>query len=166
MKSLFLVILAAMISIYTVQQVYGQDTIQSQLKNGFIIEQIGKLTVEGSYIEGRKEGIFLTYYPTGILNKVEHYQNGKKNGLVIEIDNKGTITSQESYLNDKLDGVSKSYARAGKLNWEKNFKKNKLHGLSRIYYDGGVLQEEAWYQEGRRDSITTWYDTKGNKILS
>ncbi|NTV84736.1 MAG: hypothetical protein HGA23_10620 [Bacteroidales bacterium] len=35
-----------------------------------------------------------------------------------------------------------------------------------IYYEGGILQEDAWYKNGHRDSITTWYDSQGKKVVS
>jgi antitoxin component YwqK of YwqJK toxin-antitoxin module len=130
----------------------------------FSRDTIGELVLEGHYLNDRKEGTWVTWYPTGIVMRVEEYSNGMRDGLFLEIDSKGALTSMAFYRENLLEGISRQYGRAGKPIWEKNYKADKLHGRARIYYDGGILQEDSWYKNGLRDSVAVWYDTKTQKI--
>ncbi len=127
-------------------------------------DSLGHVIMQGYTIDGKREGVWQLYYPTGLLLRIEEYRNGKLDGVVLEIDNKGSISYAYNYKEGQLHGVSRSYGRGGKLNWEKYYTSNKLDGSSRIYYEGGGLQEESWFRNGLRDSVTTWYDTQAHKI--
>src|SRR5665647_981497 len=133
MKTSVLMLFAAFLSVSSLKTVCSQDVKAPNPKNGYTVEKFGDLNTEGNYIDGKKDGTWLTYFPTGLLNKVEQYKDGKKNGILIEIDSKGVLLSQAFYKDDQLDGTSKSYGRSGKFNWEKNYSMNKLNGLCRIY---------------------------------
>ena len=86
MKTLVLFVLAAILSLSAFQSVCSQESTAPNPKEGYTIEKYGELTLEGNYINGKKDGTWLTYFPAGLLNKVEEYRDGIKNGLVIEID--------------------------------------------------------------------------------
>ncbi|NTV84737.1 MAG: hypothetical protein HGA23_10625 [Bacteroidales bacterium] len=115
MKTCLWFVISVALGLLFLQTVDGQGIHVPEIKNGFFTEKIGNLTVEGNYLDGKKEGNWLTYYPSGYLNKVEEYHDGMKNGLVLEIDGKGGVTSETHYKNDMLDGVSKGYVRSGKF---------------------------------------------------
>ena len=117
MKTKSLIFLSLFFILGMIHVSYCQDTTSVNAKNGFYREEFGSLKMEGNYADGLKYGVWITYYPTGYINKVEEFHQGKRNGVFIEFDNKGTITSQATYKEDKLDGVNKKYARAGKFEW-------------------------------------------------
>jgi len=170
MRSVFNVALAAIFSIFIMEYANSQDAKQDNkldpVKYGFFKEKLGNMTSEGRLEDGKKEGNWVTYYPTGVVSKVEEYHYGLKNGLVLEIDSKGTIAGESFYKNDMLDGASKTFVRGMKYGYVKNYKENKLDGSTVIYYEDGTIQEEAWYKMGLRDSVTTWYNMHGKKVQS
>jgi antitoxin component YwqK of YwqJK toxin-antitoxin module len=104
MKTLPFLFFTAILSMSVLQTVRSQDVSAPNPKNGYSIEKFGDLNVEGNYINGKKDGTWLTYFPTGLLNKVEQYKDGKKNGIFIEIDSKGALLNQSFYKDDQLDG--------------------------------------------------------------
>src|SRR5512133_3889162 len=107
MRTRIYLFIAALICLAVVKTMSGQDTGVPAKKNGLYKEQIGGLDVVGNYVDDKKEGNWLTYFPTGILNKLEEYHDGQKNGVYIELDSKGCLVSQAGYKNDLLDGESK-----------------------------------------------------------
>ena len=76
MKKYFIAILSAIIALPAFQSAYSQENNVSKPKNGHAAEKSGELNAEGNYISGQKDGTRLTYFPTGLLNKVEQYKDG------------------------------------------------------------------------------------------
>ena len=87
-----------------------------ELKNGkgFIKEYYydGKLTFEGEYLNGEKNGIGKEYsiFNDKLVFEGE-YLNGEKNGIGKEYDGNGKVTFEGEYLNGKRNGKGKKYSK-------------------------------------------------------
>jgi len=77
----------------------------------------------GSFIDGKKTGIWLSFYPDGKVLTSEVYVNNVLNGSYVCYDRKGKMLSMGSYVNGQMDGE-----------WL-------LHGgLQKVIYELGVLK--------------------------
>ena len=103
---------------YSFYQVRGQDTTQinSNGYNRFYFDN-GKVSSEGTMLNGKPEGYWKNYYPEG---------NLKSEG------------NRKNYL---LDSTWRFYDEEGKLTLEINYKAGKKNG-NRITYQGGETTKE------------------------
>lgn len=87
-----------------------------------------KLTEEGNYKEGLREGIFKEYYSDG------------------------SVKSERNFANGKIDGIHKEYYTNGKPEKEKGYKNGLEHGIDRYYnYETGKLTRDCNYVDGVQD---------------
>ena len=99
-----------------------------------------KLEMEGSYTEGRKNGVFK-----------EYYENGK-------------IKSEINYSYDLKEGLAKTYYLNGNVEAEGNFENGEEIGTTRVYYENGKLKEEIPYTNGVINGHHIQYSENG-KVL-
>ncbi|MEO9477449.1 MAG: membrane-binding protein [Cyclobacteriaceae bacterium] len=93
----------------------------SNVVSGYIISSFesGAIEKKIGLVEGRKEGLQLTYYPNGQLKFSESYSDNKLNGTV------------------KRWGIEEGYQMLAEL----NYKDGKLHGVQRKWYATGELHK-------------------------
>ena len=84
-----------------------------------------RLTEEGEYKEGEKDGEWIAYHPGGRVP---------------------AVVSQ--YKEGKLDGTMKTYDRRGNLLQEAHYKDGLKHGKYIIYGKKGVIIKEMEFSEG------------------
>lgn len=85
------------------------------------------LITEGTYKEGRKQGLFKIY------SKFD-----------------GKLKEEKSYKEGKLDGTSKTYFTTGKVETEKGYRMGKEHGKHLSYESDGTLRMDHNYKDGRQ----------------
>ena len=68
----------------------------SKAPNGKFTSQVGDCTVEGTVLNGQKDGTWIEYYnsPAYLPKTIVNYKNGKKDGAFLEIDKTGSITQK------------------------------------------------------------------------
>ena len=100
---------------------------------------------DGFYDGGYKE------YVDNILITEGSYKEGRKDGL-FKINSKfdGKLKEEKSYKEGKLDGTSKSYFTTGKVESERNFRMGKEHGKQLSYESDGTLRKEHNYKDGKQ----------------
>jgi antitoxin component YwqK of YwqJK toxin-antitoxin module len=97
---------------------------------------------EGNYIDSRKTGKWISYYPNGNKKEEVMYLKGRLNG---------PITTYYENGNKKEDGYWKG------THWT---------GEYRLYYDNDSLREYAYYDSlGRRDGKQVYYSLNGQLYL-
>lgn len=67
--------------------------------------KIDNLITNGSFIRGKKHGIWIRYYQNGNLAFKGEFKNGIKEGLWIEYHSNGKIYTKGIYKNGKREGV-------------------------------------------------------------
>lgn len=149
----------------------------SFLKNPFKI----KINTTGKRINGKREGKWETFFPTGALWVRQHFKNGKLEGpmeiyniegQLIErtvfsngflngphqawVDNK-TLIREENYVNGLKNGEAKKWYPDGKIASITTYKMGINHGDHISYDTEGRINSSAHYTDGERDGINLFY---------
>ena len=124
----------------------------------------------------------LSYYPENLqLKSKELYVDGLKNGQWISYDKSGKIIRKESYLNNLKHG---EWITRGKQNYfvghkhglyqeywnelnikeECNYKLSKKDGLCTTYWNSGGIKEKGHYIEDIKDGVWSWFSEGGQEI--
>jgi len=143
----------------------------------------GKESTQGTYYNGKRDGLCKSYYPNGKVNSEFYYVNGEYNGprkyfdpegnlRRIEYYKEGTITRMESYYNDSIADVadmkdplktlSLKYPN-GQLIFEIERTGAQFQGSAKWYYGNGQLEIESSYVDGNRDGKRVEYYPNGKK---
>lgn len=88
---------------------------------------------KGSFIDGKQEGVWLSFYPDGKLRTQTTYKNGLKEGPYAEYKPSGWVILQGSFKDNMQDGEWYYRNGKGKLIYNKGILKNK---------NGKVLKEK------------------------
>lgn len=125
-----------------------------QVKEGLIFEEneskpfTGKIkdTLEGRIIEygvveGRKNGMFKTFYMNGKVEMIGLIENNLNQGKWTYFYENGQIESEGNFLNDTVNGWWKWYFEDGILKEEGNFVNGSREGKWVIYNPDGSIKE-------------------------
>jgi len=121
-----------------------------------IYSSTGRLVRTGQVLNGKKEGIWRSYYENGMISRVEEYHEDVLNGLTLAIEATGTVTEEDNIVNGLKTGVSHQYNRNGTIKLEENYSNGVLNGIRRVFGQDGKMQEEGYWKNGKRDSINRW----------
>ena len=87
------------------------------------------------------------------------YLNGKKNGKWISYKDDGiTLSGEKEYLNGKYNGKYKTYYYNGNLSDEGEYINGKRKGKWKFYYRNGNLKREIEFVYDSDDSERYWSD--------
>lgn len=89
---------------------------------------------------GRRHGIYRTYYSDGAIRMVANYDDGK------------------------LDGMCVKYYESGAVSYEAFYVADALHGTCGYWDETGVLRDCGEYDHGRRHGVAAQYDPTGAKV--
>jgi hypothetical protein len=99
----------------------------------------GKLKIELTILNGKRNGIAKTYYKNGKVSLAMNYKMGKRDGLSKRFYEDGTLYQETNYKDDKIHGERKKYKENGKLlstaKYENDFP---CTGLTEILLNGEV----------------------------
>lgn len=97
----------------------------------------GKLKIELTILNGKRNGIARTYYKNGKVSLEMNYKAGKRDGLSKRNYEDGTLYQETTYKDDMIDGERKKYKENGTLMSVARFEKNQpCLGLKEILLDG------------------------------
>ncbi|MCX6240216.1 MAG: hypothetical protein NTX43_00180 [Bacteroidetes bacterium] len=138
----------------------------SGVKTGYWEEKTLEVMNKGFYIQNKKEGSWVGFYPNNIVARVEFFKTGKKDGPCIQLDRRGKITSFESYRNGLLNGQQLVYAATGDFPIsETNYLNGAKNGVCRQYYDNGKPQEESNYLNNEKEGVSRWFSKTGKTMV-
>lgn len=119
-----------------------------------------------NYTNGVKDGKYSEkYVDNDVVRKEGTYKNGKEEGLWIHRDRDGSPSKEVNYKNGKLDGECKTkFFVDGTVSELENYKEGKLHGIKRSYFyqKKGKVQSEYNYKDGKRDGAYKIYKDDGS----
>ncbi|HXB12968.1 MAG TPA: hypothetical protein VNZ45_13355 [Bacteroidia bacterium] len=97
---------------------------------------------EGEYKDNLKQGIWIQYYPGGLL--------------------KNKIT----FKDNRPDGYTVTYFMNGKVNEEGIWRNNRWVGDYKLNYENGNPQHQFHYNDnGKRDGVQDYFNSDGKKII-
>jgi len=136
-------------------------------ENGFVIKGYvfanGILKYEGITDEdGKRQGLWKEFYPTGELKSEGHYVNSKQEGVWKFYFENQKVEVKGSYKNGKKEGAWYWYYPNGALLQEENWSNGKLDGAFFEYNENGEITVKGEYLEGTEEG--EWMYIQGNAI--
>ena len=124
----------------------------------------GNITSQGDYNNNLREGSWTEFHPNGFPSVITSYVDGMKQGLWMSLDNRGQLLERAYYYNDQLHGNYIKYNRT-RVKEERYYLNGQLEGPLKKYYDNGNLMEESVYRGGKLNGMARWYDQEGNVTI-
>lgn len=135
---------------------------RSGWEKGIVKDKNGNLNKEGDFLNGEKQGSWLTFYTkNGMIESVLSYEAGVLNGAAMKADDRGNVTDKMYYVMGELHGEKLKYNRT-KIIERSQYIDGKLHGKRSLFYPSGKVQEESDFIDGKRNGKASWYDEEGN----
>jgi len=129
----------------------------------------GQISSEGIMKDGKPEGYWTTYYPTGIKKSEGKRTNYLLDSIWTFYDNKGDTLQKMSYMFGKKNGyhIVFSYENQ-KEGWDfgvivsrELYVNDKREGISYYYYEDGRLKSELSYVNGKKQGLNKEYNKEG-----
>lgn len=125
----------------------------------------GQMAEESYYKNGVLDSILIAWDAIlGTIIKKEHYLNGQKNGVFITYDQFGDTATAMSYKKDKLHGRYVVY-QDKKIEAEGNYVNGEKHGFWRTGLVSNYQHQEGNYKNGKRIGTWVYYDLNGKKLM-
>lgn len=137
----------------------GEYNVINGLENGPFVNYRGNtVEIEGTYKDGKLDGLYKSYYENGNLKREENYKDGELDGIAKWYHENGNIGEEKNYKNGKLDGGWKIYYENGNLKREGIVNNGKDIGIVKRYYKNGKIYSE----DNLETEIINYYDEDGN----
>jgi len=121
----------------------------------------GHIKSEFTYDGHQLHGPYKIWYNYGILSKTGNYEHGEKHGDTTFYYQNGNISSEGKYVNDKRDGIWKSWygSNNGKqqLREEAEYNKGQQHGIENTWYPDGTPKSQGIYVRGKKQGMWTFW---------
>ncbi len=113
-----------------------------------------------SFNEGLYNGKY-QLFEKSMVKEEGTFSDGRKNGLFKEFYHDGTTIKKETpYAMGKIDGVVKSYFTSGRVEFEKSYSNGVEHGMEKRYHHtDGHCTVECYYQNGKLNGKDVRYIT-------
>lgn len=146
------------------RQGYWKVTAEMAKQEGFLVPM--SIVTEGRYIDDKREGVWVEYYPSRTKKAERSFKNDKLNGVTKLFYETGNVMSETTYLNGLPEGISKSYYPDLKLWTEYIWTNGRLNGEAKTYYPNGKLCETGtWVHNWWSGEYKLYYDN-GNLCKS
>jgi antitoxin component YwqK of YwqJK toxin-antitoxin module len=123
----------------------------------------GDLVEEGTYVNGRKSGLWKKYYPNGRLESEINYENSRPTGPYTLYYENGKVEEKGNWQRNKNTGDFKRYHPNGKLAQDFQFTSSgKRTGEQKYYYENGQLRLTGTWQEGMETGEMREYYENGD----
>ena len=115
---------------------------------------------EGRYLDNKKVGIWVTYYPNGVTKSRITFENGRPFGKAIMFHENGKVAEQGIWKNNRWVGEYKLYYDNGEVQHEFEFNQNGKRDGKQVYYaENGQKIIEGEMKEGKEIGVwNEWYD--------
>lgn len=144
---------------------YYKNEQKQEVKHGEYkkVNKEGKTLEEGNYDEGKRDGTWKFYYPSGDLREVSTYKSNMRDGPYEFYNNKKVLQKKGQYAKNRMVDQWYFYYPDGKIKEEKVYKDNKENGEAKEYYPNGNVKSSGVYVKGLKDSIWYEYGQDGKK---
>lgn len=138
-----------------------------KLQKAVSTDENGQIMEEGELLDGMKTGAWITYHTEdGRVKSITNYINGKKNGLHMTFNERGFVELQCFYTEDQFNGPYMTFRSAVKKIIDTNYKMGVLDGKYSEYNDRtGKLLKEMNYKNGKLDGQFKQYNDKEEIVL-
>ena len=138
--------------------------ISDEIVNGEVFQVVDDMKVPiGKMKNGKKDGLWTSWYENGQKESEETFKDGKRDGLGTWWYENGQKKDEFTWKDGKVDGTWKWYWSNGTKMKEGNWKDSKLDGLCIEWYENGRKKIKGINKDGRRDGLWTWWYENGQK---
>lgn len=117
---------------------------------------------EGDYQNGRKVGVWKTFYPNGELKNEITFEGGRPKGPYTTYYENGQVEEQGSWSTNKNTGSFKRFYENGQVQQDFTFNTSgKRDGPQKYYYDNGQLMIEGNWNGGKESGEVKEYFENG-----
>ena len=99
----------------------------------------GRKQGEGTFQNGKLEGIRTMYYQNGKIAMERYYSNGIENGMEKEYYTDGSLKQKGEFVNGNEEGIWDMYFPNGQVKQRSTFKDGKMEGETTVYYSSGKI---------------------------
>lgn len=121
-------------------------------------------TEEGYIVDGKKNGMWITYHENGRAKTISSYSDNQLNGPFLELNDRGQITKKMSYHNGKHHGITATY-KFGRVEVESTYKNGLIDGYRKEFNNKSELTKHIEYKDGKQHGKLRYYDEEGNITL-
>jgi len=114
----------------------------------FYGEYDGALLSEENYKEGKKDGISISYYNTGVKAEQTNWENGVRNGPWETYYTDGKLKLKCTYKYDMKDGPIKTYHMSGKIWLSGQYVNGDADGTWTYLTENGQVEKKEYFQKG------------------
>ena len=119
---------------------------------------------EGVYVNSRKNGIWIKYWPNGNVRSKINYKNGRTNGAYTTYFQNGNVEEKGNVIAGMMQGEFTLFWPNGKLRQKKKFNLNgKTDGQVVYYYPNGNKELVFESNNGIENGSASWYYENGDK---
>jgi len=120
---------------------------------------IGSLE-QGKWVR-KKQGIWKTFDPGGVLRSEENYTGDQLDGVCTYYFSDGRKVAVYNYLKGVKEGSFITYYDNGKKEKEGTYVKGNFHGELRTWRENGLPESEGKYTHGKKEGTWHFYSAKG-----
>jgi len=118
---------------------------------------------EGKYVDNKKTGKWLEYFPNSVLKSKITYENNRPNGYAIMYHDNGKIREEGLWKNNRWVGEYKLYYENGEVQQEFLFNEaGKRAGPQKYYYENGQIMIEGNWNNGKEAGLVKEYYENGD----
>jgi antitoxin component YwqK of YwqJK toxin-antitoxin module len=141
--------------------IYSDD---SRKASAVIFHPNGNISSKGSYVDQKKEGKwqFFSSDDKGYLISEESYINNRRNGLSVKFFPDSAIAEKVTYVNDVKEGEWIQYYPSGAVRLKSNFLNGKINGSFEIWFENGAIEYSGNYKNDSRDGKWVIYNNNGS----
>ena len=141
----------------------GKIKTKGTLKDGIMINKtelkwykIGRKWSEGTFKDGKVDGLFEWWYENGQKSFEGNYEDGIKIGLWTGWYENGQKNYEGTFRDGLQDGLSSSWYENGQKSSERTYKNDEFHGLETHWHMNGHKYRETNYKDGESISEKEW----------
>ena len=150
---------------------YHPETKELYSGEVFQIRMGGGKEFEGSYKDGKKDGLWTTWFENGQKEFEKNYKDGKEDGLSTYWDKNNGKVYKGNFLNFEDDSIDVSSLNGSYFSYQRNrfvhsnLKGGKKNGLFTSWYENGQKEMEGTYKDGKKDGLWTDWFENGKKYM-
>lgn len=110
---------------------------------------------------GKKEGQYIQYYPSGKKFEESFYANDQLQGVRTLYYENGKVQVIEHYNQGQFEGDYQSFYENGQLKVQYKYKRNVIEGKLMGYYDNGQLKEIVSFKDNEENGPFIEYHPNG-----
>ncbi len=120
----------------------------------------GYLSSEEIYEKTKREGVWKTYFPSGVIAEEVTYKDDLKNGPWVQYFTDGMVGAEGTFVEHELQGLFRVYYTTGKVNISGNYKDSMKDGIWMYFTEIEEAERKEVYREGVRVSKEIFIEQK------